>query len=137
RAASMSALLASTGITADMGSPGARCTIANTMMLAPSRVGIARSSRRPTYAHTSDAPPLLRDAHGREVHKPGLRRHAALDLRRDRPRVHVVDDEDPRRVVHHDLVQLREDLVLAADVESLRGLVEELVHLGIDVGHRV
>src|SRR5712664_2898496 len=136
-AASMSAWLASTGITAERGSPGARCTIAKTMMLAPSRVGIARSSRRPTYAHTVDLPPLPHHADRREVHEPGLRRHEALDLRRERPWVQVVDDEDPRRVVDDDLVQLRQDLALPADVERLRGLVEEPIHLGVDVRHRV
>src|SRR5919198_6586688 len=108
----MSALLASTGITADMGSPGARCTIAKTMMLAPSSVGMAKSSRRPTYAHTTKTPPLLADADRREVHEPRLRRHEALDLRRHRARVQVVDNEDPRRVVDDDLVQLGQELVL-------------------------
>src|SRR5262245_29411862 len=133
----MSALLASTGITADMGSPGARCTIVKTMRLAPSKVGIARRSRRPTYAHMTGAASLPPDADRREVHEPRLRRHEALDLRRERARVQVVDDEDPRRVVDDDLVQLRQDLVLAANVEDLRGLVEELVHLRVDVWHRV
>ena len=51
--ASISAWLDSAGITAAIGSPGARCTIANTMMLAPSSVGIASSKRRPTYVHTA------------------------------------------------------------------------------------
>src|SRR5262245_12398181 len=136
-AASMSALLASTGMTAERGSPGARCTIAKTMTLAPSRVGIVRRSRRPTYAHTTASPLLLPDADGGEVHEPGLRRHEAFDLRRERPRVQVVDNEDPRRVVDDDLVQLRQDLALAADVEGLRSLVQKPVHLGVDVRHRV
>src|SRR4029450_10203690 len=137
RGASMSALLASTGMTAERGSPGARCTIAKTMTLAPSKVGIVRRSRRPTYAHTTADPSLLPDAHGGQVHEPGLRRHEALDLRRERPRVQGVDNEDPRRVVDDDLVQLRQDLALAADVEGLRSLVQKPVHLGVDVRHRV
>src|SRR5947209_14164951 len=77
--ASISALLDSAGITAAIGSPGARCTIANTMMLAPSSVGIASSRRRPTYAHTS---PTLLHRDGRQVHEPALGLHEALHLGR-------------------------------------------------------
>src|SRR5438094_10459295 len=132
--ASISAWLDSAGITAAIGSPGARCTIAKTMMLAPSSVGIASSRRRPTYAHTS---PTLLHRDGRQVHEPALGLHEALHLGRQRPGILVVHDEDPRRVVHDDLVQLGERLVLLADVKGALGLLDQLVGFGIDVGHRV
>src|SRR5882672_5449170 len=132
--ASISAWLDSAGITAAIGSPGARCTIAKTMMLAPSSVGIASSRRRPAYVHTG---PTLPHRHRRQVHEPALGLHEALHLRRQRARVLVVHDEDPGRVVDDDLVQLREDLVLLADVEGALGLLDEPVGLRVDVGHRV
>src|SRR5881409_957312 len=87
--ASISAWLDSAGITAAIGSPGARCTIAKTMMLAPSSVGIVSSRRRPTYAHTS---PTLLHRDGRQVHEPALGLHEALHLGRQRPGILVVHD---------------------------------------------
>src|SRR3989475_1948185 len=132
--ASISAWLDSAGIPSAIGSPGARGTIAKTMMLAPSSVGIASSRRRPTYAHTS---PTLLHRDGRQVHEPALGLHEALHLGRQRPGILVVHDEDPRRVVHDDLVQLGQRLVLLADVKGALGLLDQLVGFGIDVGHRV
>src|SRR5205823_399564 len=132
--ASISAWLDSAGITAAIGSPGARCTIANTMMLAPSSVGIASRRRRPAYVHTTTT---LADGHRGQVYEPALRLDEALHLGRQRARVLVVHDEDPRRVVHHQLVQPGQDLVLLRDVERALRLVDQLVGFRIDVGHRV
>src|SRR6266850_3756699 len=122
--ASISALLDSAGITAAIGSPGARCTIANTMMLAPSRVGIASSRRRPMYVHTEQRRLPHRDR--RQIDEPALGLDEALHLGRQRAGVLIVDDEDPRRVVGDHLVEPGEDVILLGDVEGALRLVDEL-----------
>src|SRR5687767_6971810 len=131
--ASISAWLASPGMTAAIGSPGARWTIANTMTLAPSKVGTASRNRRATNAHIF----LARHAHRREVDEPGLRLHEPLHLRRERARIEIVGHEDPRRVVDEDLVRPRQDGVLLLQIKRPLGLLDQLVHLGVDVRHRV
>src|SRR5687768_6394802 len=104
-------------MTAAIGSPGARWTIANTMTLAPSKVGTASRNRRATNAHIV----LARHAHRREVDEPGLRLHEPLHFRRQRAGIEVVGHEDPRRVVHEDLVRPRQDGVLLLQIKGPLG----------------
>src|SRR5207249_3723440 len=127
--ASISAWLDSAGITAAIGSPGARCTIAKTMMLAPSSVGIASSRRRPTYAHTS--PTLLdRDGHdGLAVEEASEAAPRLEKVPRDVPRVEtlVVRGVEARAPAREQRVPLHR-LQVDVDADVLEVLLDQLVH---------
>src|SRR5207247_972991 len=105
--ASISAWLDSAGITAAIGSPGARCTIAKTMMLAPSSVGIDALA----VEEASEAAPRLEK------------------VPRDVPRVEtlVVRGVEARAPAREQRVPLHR-LQVDVDADVLEVLLDQLVH---------
>src|SRR5215471_13304443 len=83
-------------------SPGARWISANTSTETPSRIGTAYSRRRRIKTHTVAFPATRRLFHvdPREVLEPALRADKTLDVLGHRPRIAVVDDEQPHRLVY-------------------------------------
>src|SRR5262249_17575455 len=81
---------------------GARWSSATTSTETPSRTGAAYSRRRRIKPHTAAFPATRRLFHVNpgEVLEPALRADETLDVLGHRPRITVVDDEQPHRLLY-------------------------------------
>src|SRR5574341_770098 len=111
---------ANSGITALIGSPGARCTKEKQTIDTPTRIGRIYAKRRRVYqsmGYTSAATSPVFDPDPRQILKPALCLHEALQLARQSARIHVVHHPDPDCLVDEICVQLSKPLVLLVEVE--------------------
>src|SRR5262245_46369762 len=116
---------------AEIGSPSARCTRANTSRDTPKATGTRYNSRLKAYRNMAAASSPLLHGDRREILEPALGLHEAGNLGAHRPRVEVVRDVDPVGLVDDVAVHVGQRLGLGGAVEAAMRLVDQLVELGI------
>src|SRR5262249_17307554 len=119
------------GTMAEIGSPGARCTRANTSRETPKATGTKYNRRLKAYRNMAAASSPLLHGDGREILEPALGLHEAGDLGAHCPPVQIVRDIDPVGLVDDVAVHVGQRLGLGGAVEAAVRLVDQLVELGI------